>query len=86
MLYVPRHVTPSPGDTVITSGYNAVFPEGILIGTIKSVNPSENQNYLDISVQLSADFSKLNYVYLVRNTSIEERDSLYQQAEISDEY
>lgn len=86
MLYVPRHVTPSPGDTVITSGYNEVFPEGILIGTIKSVNPSENQNYLDISVQLSADFSKLNYVYLVRNTSIEERDSLYQQAEISDEY
>ena len=34
LLYVPRHVKASKGDTVISSGFNAVFPEGILIGKI----------------------------------------------------
>ncbi|NVJ85500.1 MAG: rod shape-determining protein MreC [Algoriphagus sp.] len=86
MLYVPRHVSASPGDTVVTSGYNAIFPEGILIGTISNVSPADDQNYLDISVRLSADFSKLNHVYLVENTQLSELDSLYQKAEISDEY
>ncbi|TFV93713.1 rod shape-determining protein MreC [Algoriphagus kandeliae] len=86
MLYIPRHVLASPGDTVVTSGYNAIFPEGILIGTISEVAPADDQNYLEITVRLSTDFSKLNHVYLIENTELSELDSLYQKAEISDEY
>jgi len=86
LLYVPRHVKASVGDTIITSGFNSIFPSGIQIGTIKEINPGKEQNYLDILIALSADFSRINYVYLVENTQIGELDSLYQQAEIRNEY
>ncbi len=85
LLYVPRHVTTQPGDTVVTTGFSAVFPEGILVGIIESVNQSDNPNYLDIAIELSTDFSKVHYVYLVENNNLIELDSLKQQAELTNE-
>lgn len=87
LLFVPRHVKAQEGDTIVTSGFNAVFPEGILIGIISKISPDEKDpNYLDLTVKLSTDFSKVNYVYLVENTLFNELDSLYRQSEISNEY
>ena len=76
LLYVPRHVMVEPGLEIVTSGYNAVFPEGIPIGTVKEVSHGNETNYLDITITLGADFSKLNFVYLVKNDLREEMDSL----------
>lgn len=87
LLFVPRHVKAQEGDTVITSGFNAVFPEGILIGVISKIGPDKNNpNFLDLTVKLSTDFNKVNYVYLVGNKQLPELDSLRQQAEVSNEY
>ncbi|WP_194774898.1 rod shape-determining protein MreC [Pararhodonellum marinum] len=77
LLYVPRHVILSPGDTIVTSGYNAVFPEGILVGRVTEIGQGADTNYLDITLELSTDFSRLNYVYLVENLLKTEMDSLY---------
>lgn len=76
LLYVPRHVKVEPGLEIVTSGYNAVFPEGIPIGKVKEVSHGSETNYLDITITLGADFSKLNFVYLVKNDLREEIDSL----------
>jgi len=86
MLYVPRHVKAQAGDTIVTSGYNAVFPEGIRIGIISAVNPASDPNYLDILINLSTDFSRVNYVYLVENNQIVELDSLYKKSEVVNEF
>lgn len=87
LLFVPRHVKAQEGDTIMTSGFNSVFPEGILIGVISKISPDEKDpNYLDLTVKLSTDFSKVNYVYLVENTLFDELDSLNRQSEISNEY
>ena len=87
LLYVPRHVKASKGDTVISSGFNAVFPEGILIGKISKVEVNKaDPNYLALTVKLSTDFSKLTYVYLVENTRFQELDSLYRQSDLINEY
>jgi rod shape-determining protein MreC len=86
LLYVPRHVTANPGDTVVTNGYSAVFPEGIIVGIIESVNQSEDPNYLDIVITLSVDFSKAHYVYLVENTQLAELDTLNKQSQIENEF
>lgn len=86
MLYVPRHVRAQAGDTIVTSGFNAVFPEGIRIGIISSVNQGADPNYLDILIDLSTDFSRVNYVYLVENTQIVELDSLYIKSEVVNEF
>ncbi len=86
LLYVPRHVQAQVGDTIVTSGYNAIFPEGIQIGIIQDIERRDDQNYLNITVELTTDFSRVNYVYLVENLAFEELDSLYNNAEINNEY
>ncbi|MCH7402322.1 rod shape-determining protein MreC [Belliella kenyensis] len=85
MLYVPRHVKVAEGDNIVTSGYNAIFPEGIKVGVISEVKQGSDTNYLDIIVELATDFTKISYVYLVENTVEAELDSLYKSSGISNE-
>ncbi len=73
--YVPRHVDPQKGDTVVTSAYNAVFPEGVMVGLIEEVEQNETLFY-DLTVKLSQDFRKLSYVEVVRSHLKHEQDSL----------
>ncbi|MBS1557326.1 MAG: rod shape-determining protein MreC [Bacteroidetes bacterium] len=76
LKYIPRHVKPLVGDTIVTSGYNAVFPPGIFIGRIKEFNLNEEALFYDIQVELSQDFSKLSYVEIIHNRLKNEKDSL----------
>ncbi|KEO73040.1 rod shape-determining protein MreC [Anditalea andensis] len=85
LLYVPRHVRVNKGDTVITSGYNAIFPEGINIGIVDEVGSGPETNYLDITINLTTDFSRLTFVYLVENVMQVELDSLNRASEIINE-
>jgi rod shape-determining protein MreC len=78
LIYVPRHVEIEVGDTIVTSGYNSIFPEGIPVGVVEEVAPGTETNYLDITLKLAADLSKLTYVYLVENTMEVELDSLHE--------
>lgn len=75
--YIPRHVEPVQGDSVVTSGYNAVFPEGIMIGRIEEVHLTDELFY-DLKVKLSQDFRKLSYVEVVKSDLKLELDSLEQ--------
>lgn len=76
--YIPRHVNPVIGDTVITSGYNAIFPEGIMIGVIDGVKLNDEALFYDLKIKLSQDFRKLSYVNVVKNYWQPEQDSLEQ--------
>lgn len=74
--YLPRHVNPTIGDTVITSGFNAVFPEGTLIGTIEEFELPAEALFYNIKVKLAQDFRKLSYVTIIRSKLKHEIDSL----------
>lgn len=74
--FIARHQTVNVGDSVFTSTYNSIFPPGIPIGVVSNVNLSENATYYDIKVDLATDFSRLSYVYVIRNGLVQERDSL----------
>ncbi len=76
LLYVPRHVQPQVGDTVLTSGYNAVFPEGILVGIVKEVKLKDEALFYDIRVALAQDFRRLSFVKIVKSRQKSELDSL----------
>jgi rod shape-determining protein MreC len=73
--FIPRHITPVKGDTVVTSGFNAIYPEGLIVGVIDDVKKDETL-YYDITVKLSQDFRKLSYVEVIRSHLRHERDSL----------
>lgn len=80
--YIPLHVQMSKGDTVVTSGYNTVFPEGIVVGTISSIVREADKSFYTVKVKLAVDFAQLTYVYVVENKQKAERDSLEQNAGI----
>ena len=78
LKFIPRHVQPIIGDTVVTSGYSGIFPDGIMIGTIEKINLSEEAPFYDLSVKLAQDFSRLSYVVVIKSNLLHELDSLEQ--------
>jgi rod shape-determining protein MreC len=73
---IPRHLNTHIGDTIVTSGYNAVFPEGIVVGTVKEANISDHQTWYNISIDLTTDFKSLYYVYVVKDPNNPKRKSI----------
>ncbi len=82
LKYIPRHVKPLVGDTVVTSGYNAIYPEGIMIGVIAEVKLRDEELFNDLKVKLSQDFKKLSYVTIVKSVLKHEQDSLEQSVNL----
>ena len=85
LQYVPRHVRVDLGDSVWTSGYNSVFPEQSLIGTVKSANIDPDATFYDIEVDLATDFGSLDFVYLMRLEEKEAIDSLRNEIKLEHE-
>lgn len=74
--FVPRHHLIEVGDTILTSGYNAIFPPDIIIGVISELNLDEDATFYDIRARLVNDFSNLSYVHIIKNAFKAEKDSL----------
>ena len=64
---LPRHTRFVCGDTVVTSGFSAVFPAGIPVGTILDNAENHKENFFTIKVKLFADFTRLSNVQVVIN-------------------
>ena len=64
------------GDTIVTSGYNAIFPEGVFVGTIDSFVKEPDKNFWTIRVRLGVNFTNLTYVYVVTSRPKAERDTV----------
>ncbi len=80
---LPRHTRFSPGDTIITSGFSAIFPEGIMVGTID--RSSTNKRDLNtVIVKLSTDFYRLKNVCVIGNERIDEIRQLEKEAQKND--
>ncbi|OFY65863.1 MAG: hypothetical protein A2V64_03210 [Bacteroidetes bacterium RBG_13_43_22] len=63
---IPQHVPVNVGDTIETTGYSAVFPEGIIIGTVCSIEKPGGDFY-KIDILLQTDFRKLYFVDIIGN-------------------
>lgn len=62
---IPNHVNVVAGDTIVTSGFSAIFPDGMMIGVVDKATVVESTMYCDIDVALSVDFQSLSYVTVV---------------------
>lgn len=73
---IPFHVDLAVGDTIVTSGYSSVFPEGIMIGQIEDFNIGSGDNFYEIDVRLSTNFMTLTYVEVVQDKDLSEIKNL----------
>lgn len=73
---MPRHVKFEKGDTIVTSGYSAVFPEGIMVGVIDEQLNSGADNFFSLKIKLSTDFTQLSTVRVLKNNMKDEFNKL----------
>jgi rod shape-determining protein MreC len=73
---IPMSEKLSIGDTIITSGYSAIFPRGIPVGTIETITPINNLYFYSLKVKLFSDFHNLQYVNVIIDMMKKERDGL----------
>ena len=55
----------NPGDRVIASGLDGVYPKGGLIGVVNGVNPNSGGLFQDIQVEPSVDVFRLENVLVL---------------------
>ena len=65
MEYVPGSSDVKPGDLVVTSGIDGIYPKGFVIGTIEQVGAGSG-GYHQITVRPAVDFTRLEEVLVVR--------------------
>ncbi len=65
MELIARDAELQPGSLLVTAGLSGSFPEGILIGTVKTVDLEENGISLWATVEPSADISGATAVFVV---------------------
>jgi rod shape-determining protein MreC len=66
LVYLPRKTQVGIGDTIITGGKSSIFPEGILVGTIKDFEKQGNDFQL-INIKLFNDMSALSNINIISN-------------------
>jgi rod shape-determining protein MreC len=70
---LPTHTVFEVGDTIVTSGYSAVFPPDIMAGVVESYSKQRNNNFYSLKVRLATDFHALNVLYVILNHAQKEQ-------------
>lgn len=65
MKYVDRTEDVKPGDSVVTSGMDGIFPRGLLVGQITRVSQEGPGLFLNVDIRPAADFRKLEQVLIL---------------------
>lgn len=72
MKYVDISAEPISGETVLTSRFGGVYPEGIVVGTVEEVREGDAGLDLALSIQPSVDFDRVDEVLVLIETSGEQ--------------
>jgi rod shape-determining protein MreC len=73
--YLSRTSGIRKGDLVITSGFDGVYPKGIILGEVIKVHSEDFGLYKYAEVAPSADFNKLEEVLIIRSEHREAEES-----------
>ena len=76
LLYVPKHININRGYIILTSSFDSIYPKGIEVGIVDSVNKNVNSNFYEIDITLSQDFYNLSSVYIIKEELSDEKLSL----------
>ncbi len=72
---IPYHADVQIGDTIVTSGFSSIFPEGLHVGTVSEFTLREG-NFFEIHIMLGTNFNTLFHVNVIMNFLQEEQREL----------
>lgn len=79
---LPKHAKFVKGDTIVTSGYSSVFPEGVPVGTIVSGARDREDNFFTLRIKLFTDFSTLSTVRVISDNMKHELSIVEKELEV----
>jgi rod shape-determining protein MreC len=65
MKYVDRTEDVNPGDAVVTSGMDGLFPRGLLVGMVTRVSQEGPGLFLNVEIRPATNFRKLEQVLIL---------------------
>ncbi|HHV39975.1 MAG TPA: rod shape-determining protein MreC [Bacteroidales bacterium] len=77
---IPQHTKVTKGDTIISSPFSLIFPDGIPLGTVLSQSQKRGTS-LELEIELFLDFKTLRYVQVVSRVKEKELQQIKQKEE-----
>lgn len=79
LIGIPQHLPLAKGDSVLTSGFSAIFPENLPVGVITDFYLDKGSSFYTVVVQLTGGHETLQFAYVVNNLYQHEQRGLEQQ-------
>ncbi len=76
MYYLPKVSDVAPGDVVLTSGTDTLYPKGLKVGTVAAVSREQESSERYIVVMPSVDFQHIEEVLVLRTVVENDRENL----------
>lgn len=73
---LPQHSKVQPGDTIVTTGFSAVFPPDLMVGYVLGQGKGSKLSLSNLHVRLATDFTTLSTVQVVVNIRRDELKAL----------
>ena len=64
---IPKYLNVKIGDTVVTAGASAIYPEGEMIGRVTKLAPNNQTGDFNIEVTTFEDLANVKNVYVIEN-------------------
>ena len=77
---LPLHVKFETGDTIVTSGYSALFPAGLIVGQVVDSEKQQDDAFYSIRVKLATSFTSLSQVRVIVNYFQKEQIEIEKEA------
>jgi len=73
---VPKIAKIKIGDSIVSGGMSAIFPENLPIGIISKIDLKNSENYYSIEILINNDMTSLKNVYVINNLNRDEINNL----------
>ena len=73
---ISKGVKIAKGDSVITSGFSAIYPKGLLLGRIDNIYMEQGTSNYRVTLRTGANFHNLEYGYAIDNSQQQEINRL----------
>ena len=77
---IPDYVKVNIGDTIVTTSFSTLFPEGIMVGLVNKYIRKSGDEHSIAKINLSTHFGNLSYVYVIENFKKQEQLELEKKA------
>lgn len=69
---LPKYAEPKKGDRIVTTGFEAYLPKGMLIGTVEEAELDEVGTSYTVRIRLAADLTEMRNLILIENLDQQE--------------